>query len=181
MRELTVVGRRIELWQGDITKFQGDAIGNAANEGLLGGGGVDGAIHAAGGPAIKEECRRIRGCPTGEARITTGGRLPARYVIHAVGPVYLDGNHGEPELLASAYRSTLALAEEHGVETLGLPAISAGVYGYPVDEVARIALKTAADHFLAGEGSLKAVTFVLFSASTMAVFEEALEKLARQV
>lgn len=181
MRELTVVGRRIELWQGDITKFQGDAIGNAANEGLLGGGGVDGAIHAAGGPAIKEECRRIRGCPTGEARITTGGRLPARYVIHAVGPVYRDGNHGEPELLASAYRSTLALAEEHGVETLGLPAISAGVYGYPVDEVARIALKTAGDHFLTSEGSLKAVTFVLFSASTMAVFEEALEKLARQV
>jgi len=181
MRELTIGGRRIELWQGDITKFQGDAIGNAANEGLLGGGGVDGAIHAAGGPAIMEECRRIGGCPTGEARITTGGRLPARYVIHAVGPVYLDGNHGEPELLASAYRSTLALGEEHGVETLGLPAISAGVYGYPVDEVARIALKTAADHSLAGEGSLKAVTFVLFSASTMAVFEEALEKLARQM
>lgn len=181
MRELTIGGGRIELRQGDITEFQGDAIGNAANEGLRGGGGVDGAIHRAGGPAIMEECRQIGGCPTGQARITTGGRLHVRFVIHAVGPIYRDGNHGEPELLASAYRSTLALAGEHRVETLGLPAISAGVYGYPVEEVARIALRTVADHFLAAKGSLNAVTFVLFSPSTLGVFEEALEKLARQV
>jgi O-acetyl-ADP-ribose deacetylase len=178
MRQLTVNGKEIALVQGDITTCRVDAIGNAANSGLRGGGGVDGAIHRAGGPTIMEECRQIGGCPTGEARITTAGRLPARYVIHAVGPVYRDGRHGEPELLASAYRWSMKLAEEKGLATMAFPSISTGVYGYPLKEAAPIALHTVVEQLQKG-GSLSSVTFVLFNAETMAAYETALEELAR--
>ena len=136
----------IELVQGDITDEETDAIVNAANSGLRGGAGVDGAIHRAGGPAIMAETRKIGGCPTGQAVITTGGNLKAKHVIHAVGPVYRGGTKGEAELLASAYRSSLKLASAHGLKSIAFPAISAGVYGYPLAEAARIALSTAIDY-----------------------------------
>jgi O-acetyl-ADP-ribose deacetylase len=156
---------RISLLQGDITKVAADAVVNAANSSLLGGGGVDGAIHRVGGPAILEECRAIRarqgGCPTGEAVITTGGRLPARYVIHTVGPVWNGGDRGEPELLASAYRNSLRLAVENGLETVAFPNISTGIYGYPKDRAAEIAVRTVSE-FLGQNAGIKEVIFVCF-------------------
>jgi O-acetyl-ADP-ribose deacetylase (regulator of RNase III) len=156
---------RIQLLRGDITRVNVNAIVNAANSSLLGGGGVDGAIHRAGGPAILEECRAIRarqgGCKTGEAVITTGGRLPARYVIHTVGPVWNGGSHGEGELLAAAYRNSLRLAVGHGLETLAFPNISTGIYGFPKDKAAEIAVATVSE-FLAAHSELKQVLFVCF-------------------
>src|SRR5438093_9837213 len=138
----TVTGSsRLELVEGDITRQDTEGIVNAANSSLVGGGGVDGAIHRTGGPTIMEECRKIGGCPTGEARITGAGRLAAKKVIHTVGPIYRDGRHGEPGLLASAYRSSLELASESGLKSVAFPSISTGAYGYPMDEAARVALE----------------------------------------
>jgi O-acetyl-ADP-ribose deacetylase (regulator of RNase III) len=168
---------KIQLKVADITRESVDAIVNAANETLLGGGGVDGAIHRAAGPELLAECRRLGGCPTGEARITGGHRLPARHVIHTVGPVYRGGQHGEAQRLASAHRSSLALAAQHGLRSLAFPAISCGVYGYPPELAAAIALATVAE-FLAGQSSLEEVRFVLFSPAMEAQFRAALASLA---
>ena len=156
---------RIKLLQGDITKVKVDAIVNAANTSLLGGGGVDGAIHRAGGPAILEECQKIRdrqgGCKAGEAVITTGGRLPAKYVIHTVGPFWNGGVHHEEELLASAYQNSLQLAVEHKIETIAFPNISTGIYHFPKDKAAAIAVATVSE-FLVHHDELKQVVFVCF-------------------
>jgi O-acetyl-ADP-ribose deacetylase (regulator of RNase III) len=176
MRSVRIGSSRLELVEGDITRQDTQAIVNAANTSLLGGGGVDGAIHRAGGPAILGECRMLGGCPTGEARITTGGRLQARWVIHTVGPVYRDGRHGEPELLAHAYRNSLALAAERGVESLAFPSISTGAYGYPLNEAAEIALTTAID-FLKARAEVGLVRFVLFGSAALAAYEAALDRL----
>lgn len=168
----------LALEQGDITKKAADAIANAANGALRGGGGVDGAIHRAGGPEIMAELDRIRGpdgCPTGSAVATGAGRLSARWVFHAVGPIYRDGRHGEPHLLAGAYQACLRLAEEKGAKTIAFPSISTGVYRYPVDDAARIALATVKAH-LGGRTGLERVTFVLFDAATLAAYERALRE-----
>jgi len=177
--EFRVENARVELVQGDITRQDTDAIVNAANPGLMGGGGVDGAIHRAGGPEILEECRRLGGCPPGEARITTGGRLAARYVIHAVGPVYYNGTSGEPEKLASAYRCSLTLADTHGLRSVSFPSISTGNYGYPVEQAAPIALRTVIDYLRRHPG-LELVRFVLYDTPTYAVYEAALHTLAAE-
>jgi len=159
---------RIEILRGDITKLKIDAIVNAANETLLGGGGVDGAIHRAAGPGLLDECRRIQEiaagvrCPTGEARITGGHRLPARHVIHTVGPVWRGGTSGEPELLRACYRESLELAIEHGLRTMAFPAISCGVYGYPIDRAATIAVRTVGE-ILDVDRTLESVRLVAFS------------------
>ncbi len=170
---ITVLNAKIELHQGDITRLAFDAIVNAANSRLAGGGGVDGAIHRAGGPEIMAECRTIGSCPTGTAVITTAGRLNARYVIHTVGPVYCDGTHGEPELLARAYRSCLQLAGSHGVTSIAFPSISTGAYGYPIEKAAPIALGTVMRH-LQESSSLERAVFVLFSAADYAVYAQTL-------
>ncbi len=165
---------RIEVVQGDLTKETVDAVVNAANTTLLGGGGVDGAIHRAGGPAILEECRTLGGCATGDAKITTGGNLPAKHVIHTVGPVYGDGQHGEPGLLESCHRRSLEVAAENGVKTLAFPAISCGVYGYPLEDAARIAIDTVA-RFLGEDGPIEGVRFVLFTDDAYEAFRQALK------
>ena len=171
--KLQVNKATIEVVQGDITKEPVDAIANAANSGLRGGGGVDGAIHRAGGPSIMAECRKLGGCDTGEAKITTGGELPAKYVIHAVGPVYRDGKHGEPELLASCYRRSLEVAEKNGARSVAFPAISCGVYGYPIPDAARIAVETVRT-FLSHRDGIDTVRFVLFTDDVYAAFCDAL-------
>lgn len=165
--------QRLKVDQGDITRLAVDAIVNAANSSLLGGGGVDGAIHRAAGPELLAECRRLNGCPTGEARITRGYRLPAKYVIHTVGPVWQGGRHGEPELLAACYRNSLRLAVEHSVRTLAFPAISCGVYGYPLAEATAIATRETMA-FLETEPSIAQVTFVAFSAEIAQAYKQAL-------
>lgn len=169
-------GKLVELIQGDITVQEVDAIVNAANSGLRGGGGVDGAIHRAGGPRIMEECRRLGSCPTGSACLTTGGDLPARFVIHAVGPVWRGGGHGEAGLLAGAYRLSLELAREQGLTTVAFPSISTGAYRYPLPAAAAIALETVIRH-LHGETSLGKVVFVLFSEETLRAYEQTLARL----
>jgi len=171
----------IELCQGDITEQQVDAIVNAANTRLAGGGGVDGAIHRRGGPAIMAETRQKYpdGCPTGSAVISCAGNLSAKYVIHAVGPVWHGGHSGEKELLAGAYRRSLELAVEHGCGTVAFPAISAGAYGYPLDEAAAVALQTAID-FLRAQGRPELVRFVLFDQRAYSAFAAALERLVTE-
>jgi O-acetyl-ADP-ribose deacetylase (regulator of RNase III) len=164
---------RIELVEGDITTLRVDAIVNAANTSLLGGGGVDGAIHRAAGPRLLEECRTIGGCPTGEARITRGYGLPARHVIHAVGPVWNGGRHGEDEVLASCYRNSLALAAKYGVRTIAFPAISTGVYRFPADRAAAIAVREVRS-FLESHDAVEKVTFVCFGPDARRAYEAAL-------
>jgi len=159
----------IELVCGDITKETTDAIVNAANERLAGGAGVDGAIHHAGGPKIMEECRKIGCCPTGGAVITTGGNLQAKYVIHTVGPVYRSGTKKEANLLQSAYRKSLELAKEKGFKSISFPAISTGVYGYPIDEAAHIALKTSID-FARNNTEIKLIRHVLYNNKIFDIF-----------
>jgi len=171
---------RLILTVGDITKQNTDAIVNAANSSLMGGGGVDGAIHRAGGPKIHEECleivKRQGGCPTGEAVITSGGNLPARYVIHTVGPIWHGGNRDEPELLANCYKNSLKLAVENSLKTISFPSISTGAYDYPIDEAAKVALKTVKE-FLENDSSLKEVYFVLFNESIYKSYESAIEEI----
>jgi O-acetyl-ADP-ribose deacetylase (regulator of RNase III) len=171
----TIARTVVELLRDDITRQTTDAIVNAANTTLLGGGGVDGAIHRAGGPAILAECRRLGGCATGDAKITTGGRLPARFVIHTVGPVYRDGTRGEPETLASAYRRSLEVAVEHALRSIAFPSISTGAYRFPVPAAAAIALGTVVDFVRARPGDLDLVRFVVFSAPDLAVYATALD------
>ena len=177
MTSRTVAGARIDLELGDITHETTDAIVNAANSSLLGGGGVDGAIHRAGGPAILEECRRLGGCPTGDAKLTGGGRLPARHVIHTVGPIYRDGRHGEPDLLASAYRRSLEVAVEHHLRSIAFPSISTGAYRFPIAEAAPIALRTVVGFLEEHSGQLDLVRFVLYGARDLAVYSDALARL----
>ena len=172
----TVNRTRIEVVQGDITKERVDAIVNAANSRLAGGGGVDGAIHRAGGPAIMAECRKLGGCNTGDAKITGGGNLPARHVIHAVGPVYHGGARGEPELLASCYRRSLEIDVENKLKSIAFSAISCGVYGYPIPDAANIALTTV-KAFIETHPGIELVRFVLFSEDILQIFRTTANKL----
>ena len=164
---------RIQLTEEDITGIKADAIVNAANNSLLGGGGVDGAIHRAAGPELVAECRGLGGCPTGEARITKGYNLPAAWVIHTVGPVWRGGTQGEPELLAHCYRSCFSLALEYGLRSIAFPAISTGVYGYPKEEAARIAVREAR-LALAENDNLANILFVCFNNATKLAYQKAL-------
>jgi O-acetyl-ADP-ribose deacetylase len=170
-----LVSDRIEIVTGDITEQQVDAIVNAANNSLLGGGGVDGAIHRAAGPRLLEECRTLGGCPTGEARITGGYDLPAKWVIHTVGPIWQGDNHNEDALLASCYRNSLALAVRHGARTVAFPSISTGAYGFPLERAARIAIREI-DRFLGENEDIEKVTMVCFSERAYNVYRAALEE-----
>jgi O-acetyl-ADP-ribose deacetylase (regulator of RNase III) len=169
---------RIEVLRGDITRLQLDAVVNAANTSLLGGGGVDGAIHRAAGPGLLNECRKIGGCPTGEARITGGYNLPAGHVIHTVGPIY-SGRAQDRKLLSSCYSNSLKLAAENSITSIAFPAISCGVYGYPVKEACKIAVDTTCD-FLKENRTIKKVVFILFSKKNHDVYQEYLTSLAKK-
>ncbi|PWT99940.1 MAG: O-acetyl-ADP-ribose deacetylase [Terriglobia bacterium] len=181
MEWTSAAGRKLTLQEGDITRVAADAIVNAANAALAGGGGVDGAIHRAGGPGIMRELDEIRAkigrCATGNAVATGAGKLPAKYVFHAVGPVYRDGGQGEAELLASCYRCCLRMAEEHGVQTISFPAISTGVYGYPLREAAEIALREVRAHLEDAGSGVSHVIFVLFGRQAYETYAEVLRRL----
>jgi O-acetyl-ADP-ribose deacetylase (regulator of RNase III) len=165
---------RIEIVEGDITLLRVDAIVNAANSSLLGGGGVDGAIHRAAGPELYEECRKLNGCMTGEAKITKAYKLPAKWIIHTVGPIWKDGMRSEEEKLAKCYRSCLALARQNSIRSLAFPSVSTGAYGFPMDRAARIALQET-KQFLATDEEFEKVIFVCFGAKAMAIYQAALE------
>ena len=175
---LAAAATRIRVVEGDITRLEVDAIVNAANVRLAGGGGVDGAIHRAAGPELPAACRAIGVCPAGEARITPGFRLPARFILHAVGPVWQGGRAGEADLLAGCYRNALELAARHGLATVAFPAISTGIYGYPPDEAAPVAVRAAAE-VLAREPGLREVTFCCFSPASAGLHRHAVEELAK--
>ncbi len=167
----------IEILQGDITRLAVDAIVNAANESLLGGGGVDGAIHRAAGPELRAECRSLGGCDTGDAKITRGYRLPARHVIHTVGPIWRGGDRGEPELLANCYRRSLGLAARHGLQSIAFPGISTGVYGYPAEQAARIAFGELRRWQEEGQAPLRLIK-VAFSAPAETLYRQVLAELS---
>ena len=170
------VSNRIAVVEGDITKQRVDAIVNAANTSLLGGGGVDGAIHRAAGPELLAECRTLSGCATGQAKITQGYKLPAKWVVHTAGPVWRDGKHGEDELLANCYRSCFALIEKHEIKTVAFPSISTGAYGFPMDQAARIALRET-KNFLERNSLVERVMLVCFGVSALKVHEAALREI----
>src|SRR5579864_9106334 len=178
MTTRTINGVTLALLKGNIVEIQADAIVNAANSGLRGGGGVDGAIHRAGGPSIMEECRKIGGCPTGSAVATTAGRLPAQFVFHAVGPIY-SGTPEDARLLASAYQSCLDLAEQHQVKSIAFPSLSTGIYGYPLELAAPIALRTIIEH-IKKPTSLQQVVIVLFGEASYKAHEKALAEITRE-
>ena len=179
--EITINQAKLRIIQGDITKQDTDAIVNAANSSLMGGGGVDGAIHRAGGPAILEECKQIVArqgrLPTGKAVMTTGGNLKARYVIHTVGPIWRGGNNGEPELLASAYQESLKLAMENQLSSVSFPSISTGAYGYPIDKASRVAIGVVIASLRQSVTSVREVVFVLFDSQTFRVYSSALKEI----
>ncbi len=166
---------RIELLQGDITKLKVDAIVNAANKSLLGGGGVDGAIHRSAGPKLLEECKTLNGCETGQAKMTKGYNLPAKYVIHTVGPVWKGGKYNEDELLANCYRNSLKLASKHGLSTIALPNISTGVYHFPKERAADIAISTVSD-YLREDESIEKVSFVCFDNDNYQIYQKKLKE-----
>lgn len=173
MTMITVGKGILELVQGDITTEETEAIVNAANTSLLGGGGVDGAIHRAGGPQILDSCNKLGGCKTGDAKMTIGGKLKARFVIHTVGPVYRDGHHGEPELLASCYQRSLEIAREKGITTLSFPSISTGAYAYPLNEAAPIAIGTVLN-YMKQHPEIRLVRFVLFGEQAFQAYHDAI-------
>lgn len=176
--EIKINNCLLSLVEGDLTEQDTDAIVNAANKSLMGGGGVDGAIHRAGGEKILEECMRIGGCDTGQAVITTGGNLKAKYVIHTVGPIYRDGNHNEPELLENAYSNSLRVASENSIKSIAFPSISTGAYRYPLEDAAEIALKTAMT-YLKEHTDIELIHFVLFGQHDLEVYEKKLKSLLR--
>ena len=184
LTELSINQVKLSVTQGDITRQGTDAIVNAANPSLMGGGGVDGAIHRAGGPAILEECKQIVSrqgrLPTGKAVITTGGNLKARFVIHTVGPIWHGGNKGEPELLASAYRESLQVAAENNLTSISFPSISTGVYDYPVAEAARVAINSIVNFLKANVTSIKEIVFVLFDSTTFQTYASVLNEIAME-
>jgi O-acetyl-ADP-ribose deacetylase (regulator of RNase III) len=173
-----VTDKKIEILRADITKLAVDAIVNAANSSLLGGGGVDGAIHRAAGPELLAACRLLGGCPTGEARITAGYRLPARYIIHTVGPVWRGGCHGEPELLSRCYRNCFALARQHELKTIAFPAISCGIYGYPIEAAVKIAVYESQAE-LDANPKLANIIFACFDEDVFAAYRTELQQLQR--